>query len=1004
MSDYKKIILKNSPTAGAVPLQEFLDHGELALNYADNKIYYKTLNGSIVVHETPNIDIASSPNSIVRRNLDGSGIFNGVISTSVDSDIYSIYATHSSKATAKIINTGVCTAAEISSDNGIGAEINSIINIGAKIYSTSETGAQIYSASGTGARIYSSTSGLGAEISSQTNSGAKIYSVSGKGAEISSSTGLGLLISSEYGSGAEISIGGTATDTIGLEINTTSGTGLSIDSVNGVGIVCNSDNDAAAEFFTENGPYHVRFGQDTDPYGLGISAPNASIDWFKISGGVVDKTGKLQTTITANRTWTLPDASGTILLDSALTDGSIVIPSGNFTGSLSGDVTGTQTTTAIAATTVTGKALTNYVTGTTAATVEATDTILQAFQKINGNVNLRAPLASPTFTGTVTLPAGTTTVAPLKLTTGVNLTTPVAGSIEFDGASIYITNSSAARKTIAYTDSTVASATTAGSATTATTLATGRTIALTGDVTYSTSFNGSSNVSGTATIANKAVTFAKIADSAAAGLSVIGRSTNTAGVFAEISAGTDGHVLRRNGSTIGWGTIANSATTATSDNEFSTIASRSSTGAIFAATATAGSNTDQLATTKYVATEIGSKANLASPTFTGTVTLPAGTATVAPLKLATGVNLTTPVLGSIEFDGTNLYLTNNAATPTRNTIAFTAPGVPNGTGKIITVNSTNGIDIRTGLNPYVAPYASIAAAVTDSTFGDLIYVRAGSYTITTSVNLQGEGNLYFEPGTTVTVSGGNAAFVCPASESKKICGYADFIVNGTASLVSLTSATPKIYFECNSITGVTTATLFSTNVSSELNVSISGSGIDAGSSTIFSLNGNSKIAITANTVSCNKYLIANGTATSRINSKIQNLSTSNTTSGIDITQVGTANFYIDHYTHDGVGLSCSWAQDTQDEKIAFINTLWYSSVTTKNHISLDSSATTVITKRIKLVGTNTFCGLTGATNSITSTKAVNVYVQNSYAATAATTNVSFKVGMFTVDTDVNKFN
>jgi hypothetical protein len=51
---------------------------------------------------------------------------------------------------------------------------------------------------------------------------------------------------------------------------------------------------------------------------------------------------------------------------------------------------------------VIGKVLTGYVSG--AGTVAATDSILQAFQKINGNDALKAPLASPTFTGTVTLP------------------------------------------------------------------------------------------------------------------------------------------------------------------------------------------------------------------------------------------------------------------------------------------------------------------------------------------------------------------------------------------------------------------------------------------------------------------------------------------------------------------------------------------------------------------------------------------------------------------------
>lgn len=53
--------------------------------------------------------------------------------------------------------------------------------------------------------------------------------------------------------------------------------------------------------------------------------------------------------------------------------------------------------------------LTGYTSG--AGTVAATDTVLQAFQKLNGNDALKAPLASPTFTGTVETPA-------IKITTG----------------------------------------------------------------------------------------------------------------------------------------------------------------------------------------------------------------------------------------------------------------------------------------------------------------------------------------------------------------------------------------------------------------------------------------------------------------------------------------------------------------------------------------------------------------------------------------------------------
>ena len=48
---------------------------------------------------------------------------------------------------------------------------------------------------------------------------------------------------------------------------------------------------------------------------------------------------------------------------------------------------------------VTGKLLTGYVSG--AGTVAATDSILQAINKINGNDLLKAPINNPTFTGTV---------------------------------------------------------------------------------------------------------------------------------------------------------------------------------------------------------------------------------------------------------------------------------------------------------------------------------------------------------------------------------------------------------------------------------------------------------------------------------------------------------------------------------------------------------------------------------------------------------------------------
>ena len=120
-------------------------------------------------------------------------------------------------------------------------------------------------------------------------------------------------------------------------------------------------------------------------------------------------------------------------------------------GLLSGDVTGGQATTTIADATVTGKRLTGL--ASTTGILLGTDTILSAMGKLHGNTALLAPLASPTFTGTVRLPAGTTTAAPMIFTSGTNLATPVAGALEFDGSQLYVTTtSSGVRKALAFAD------------------------------------------------------------------------------------------------------------------------------------------------------------------------------------------------------------------------------------------------------------------------------------------------------------------------------------------------------------------------------------------------------------------------------------------------------------------------------------------------------------------------------------------------------------------------
>ena len=122
------------------------------------------------------------------------------------------------------------------------------------------------------------------------------------------------------------------------------------------------------------------------------------------------------------------------------------------------------------------------------------------------------------------------------------------------------------------------------------------------------------------------------------------------------------------------------------------------------------------------------KSNLASPTFSGTVALPAGTALSAPMRLTAGTSLTSASFGAVEFDGNNLYLTTNSASPTRKTIAFTdsvSSSVPMAnltTAPVVPVLAWgNNSDGQTSM-PALANVAAVAAGQSHS----LILLDAGT--------------------------------------------------------------------------------------------------------------------------------------------------------------------------------------------------------------------------------------------------------------------------------------
>ena len=95
-------------------------------------------------------------------------------------------------------------------------------------------------------------------------------------------------------------------------------------------------------------------------------------------------------------------AAGTITanLTGTATNATNAVTAVNFSGSLSGDVTGTQSATSIASTVVTGKLLTGYTVGTNTP-ISATDSILGAFEKVQGQINATSGSAITALTGDV---------------------------------------------------------------------------------------------------------------------------------------------------------------------------------------------------------------------------------------------------------------------------------------------------------------------------------------------------------------------------------------------------------------------------------------------------------------------------------------------------------------------------------------------------------------------------------------------------------------------------
>jgi hypothetical protein len=339
--------------------------------------------------------------------------------------------------------------------------------------------------------------------------------------------------------------------------------------------------------------------------------------------------------------------------------------------------------------------------------------------------------------------------------------------------------------------------------------------------------------------------------------------------------------------------------------------------------------------------------------------------------------------------------------------------VNNPTGKTIYVDASVGNDTRNGFSKYDSfkPYRTLSAAIADSSVatGDLVYVRAGTYAISSQINLNLKGNLYFENGTTVNIASGIVAFsYSQNSVPITIRGYADFILaTGATGVLTMPSGntTTIVNFECSSIVNLTndsSGTIF--NCAAGV-LGIDSRLIQAVAAPVFNITGTGKVTSRIPYVYCGVFLNGAGAANpggatgAQINTDIWTLIAYNTTAGIAISSIAT-NFRMVNYLHNGVGVAYNWSENTTGEAHGFQGITWNSNLGQPN-ITFNSSAGSTTSKLIRLDQTNIMRYAT--TNSLSSNVPINVGTYGTFASVSATSNVTFKIGSFTVDTDVNSY-
>lgn len=374
----------------------------------------------------------------------------------------------------------------------------------------------------------------------------------------------------------------------------------------------------------------------------------------------------------------------------------------------------------------------NILDGATLSTTELNyvDGVTSAIQT---QLDAKAPLASPTFTGTVTLPSGTVTSAMIADGTIVNAdisssaaiadsklaTISTAGKVSNSATTATAT---AGNSTIVARDSSgnfaagTITAALAGNASTATTLATPRAIEISGDVTGTANFDGSAAINITATIA---------ANSVALG-------TDTTGSYVTSLVAGTGVTLSNNSGEGATPTIAIGQAVGTSSNV--TFNDLIVSGNLTVNGTTTTVNTAEILLEDNIITL--NSGETGTPSTNAGIEIERGTSTNVVLRW----NETTDKWQTTN-DGTNYYdivTTNTAAAQVTAAAVIAAAGGDGTAGQAITTNGSGVLDFTTIVGTTEASIISAVGA--DGTAGAVLSTNgAGDLSFVTSVPVANGG-------------------------------------------------------------------------------------------------------------------------------------------------------------------------------------------------------------------------------------------------------------------------